>query len=222
MDLRSLTRKALKAVFVIALVAVAAFLWAVVASAMGANGTLISLGGLAISIGILVRAYSNPEQGPSALAARVEPMAEGSTNCAELVDQKRNDDDLKADFTKLVAGLQSVGKTAREWKKAASEGDEAALRELREIAGGDLGFLDRVAKQTEQAAGNFDRLHKMSYGDDTMESSIYRYVSTAHSQSESGSVLDCRRCRTAFERSKGTSSDRQRKAVIRSRRAADQ
>jgi hypothetical protein len=99
------------------------------------------------------------------------------------------DDDFDADLAKLAAKMQSVSKDIQGWAKAAKAGDESALRELQDIAGsGDIGFLDRAAKHMEQGAEKAEHLRKMWYGDSTMESSIYRYVSTAHSQSESGFV----------------------------------
>jgi hypothetical protein len=59
MEVRSIPRKALKSIVVLIVIIVAAMLWGVVARAMGASSTLITLGAVAISGGILMRAYSD-------------------------------------------------------------------------------------------------------------------------------------------------------------------
>lgn len=65
-----------------------------------------------------------------------------------------DDDDIDSDLAKLAVQMQTVARDPREWAKAVRQGDQSALRELQDVAGGDVGFLDKIAEETERAADN--------------------------------------------------------------------
>jgi hypothetical protein len=98
-----------------------------------------------------------------------------------------DDDDIASDLAKFAAQMRSVAKDAQQWADAAKQGDEAALRELKDV-GLDLGSLDKAATQMAQGGDRIEQLQKMWYGDENMESQVYRYVSTVHGPADSGFV----------------------------------
>lgn len=98
-----------------------------------------------------------------------------------------DDDDIAGDLAKFAAQMRSVAKDARQWADAARQGDEAALRELKDV-GGSLGSLDKAAMEMEQGSSRIEQLQRMWYGDENMESQVYRYVSIVHGPADSGFV----------------------------------
>jgi hypothetical protein len=98
-----------------------------------------------------------------------------------------DDDDVASDLAKFAAQMRSVAQDAQQWADAAKQGDEAALRELKGV-GLNLSSLDEVATQMAQGGDRIEQLQKMWYGDENMESQVYRYVSTVHGPADSGFV----------------------------------